>query len=76
MVKTRKFHTEDRQILGSTIPNLVVKTTWCLGCAQPSAKLLLQRDLVGSPAATFAVLTDISCGFPRKRQASEGTKSW
>jgi len=50
--------------------------TWRLGCAQHSATTLLQKGLVGRPAGTSAVLTDISCSFPRNRQASQGTKFW
>ena len=26
------FHTEDPQILGATVPNLVTRATWCPGC--------------------------------------------
>jgi hypothetical protein len=52
-------------MLGATEPNLVVKATWSLGCAQTAATLLLQRGVDGSPAGTSAVLTDISRGFPQ-----------
>jgi len=53
MVKWRKYHTTDPQILGAAVQNLVAYMTWCPGLVH----LWPKKDHIRAPAMVLWFLT-------------------